>query len=271
MKNKKGIFLVANEKQKKMAFSINENSQIIIKKNEFLEKTYKKITYIATKTNIITSIGTSLIPFIEHNDGNRTLMGSNMQKQAIAIQGKEKPLIQTGNEKKIATESSYIIRTKKEGIFKQKLENKIIIKEIKNKLDTKKISHSITTKMKKKLKENMNIVKKNRNYKLRTYNVQKNLKINQNFYLEQTIIKENKKYTTTGEILTNNSHIKYGNLCLGKNLLIGYIPLEGYNFEDAIIINKSIINQEILKSIHIKKYLTFKMDNEMGKVRKLSI
>jgi DNA-directed RNA polymerase subunit beta len=270
IKNKKGIFFINNEKEKKHNFATNKNIQIIRQKNEFIEKTYKKINYIAINTNTVTSIGTSLIPFIEHNDGNRTLMGSNMQKQAIPIKKKEKALLQTGNESKVGMESSYITRAKKAGLYKYNSCDKIIIKVIKDKTNYKPNSFSTTNKKKKKMKKNHRIMNQNQNPKEKIYHIQTNPKTNQNLYIKQDIIKKNKTWIKKGEILTNNSHVNFGKLCLGKNLLIGYMPLEGYNFEDAIIISKKIVKEKSLTSKHIKKYLTFKEDNEMGKVQKLT-
>jgi DNA-directed RNA polymerase subunit beta len=192
-----------------------------------------------------------------------------MQKQSIPINKKEKPLIQTGTETKIATESSYLIRTKKEGVYKYHSKNKIIVKEKKESLiNYNKQSFSILKKKKEKVKLKSDKIKENESYILRTYKLEDNLKTNQNLYIRQNLINKTGKLVKKGEILTNNSHINFGKLCLGKNLLIGYMPLEGYNFEDAIIINKKIIKEESLASMHIKKYLTFILDNEIGKVRK---
>lgn len=248
-------------------FSNNKNERIARKKNEFIEKSYKKTNYIFTKSNQVTSIGTSLIPFLEHNDANRSLMGSNMQKQAIPLINKENALVQTGTETKIGMESSGIIRAKKSGIIKYKSANKIIIQEQKN---TKKLNenHSQVKKNTYKILKNTNVIKKKKLYTTRIYKITKNRKSNQNLYITQHAVRKNYNWIKQGEILTNNSHIKQNKLCLGKNLLVAYMPLEGYNFEDAIVISRKLIEKKAFSSLHMKKHLTFITDNEMGQVRK---
>lgn len=260
---------MTNEKEKNLYLSTNKRSLTLRNKNEFITKTFKKINYVAINTNTVTSIGTSLIPFIENNDGNRTLMGSNMQKQAIPINKKERPLIQTGKETKISTESPYLTRTKKEGIYKYCSKKKIIIKEIETKtINNPNQSYSTITKRKESIKRKLNTIKENQTNKLKTYKLENNHRNNQSLYTNQKAINKYGKWVKKGEIISNNTHIEFGKLSLGKNLLVAYMPLEGYNFEDAIIINRKIVKEESLTSMHIKKYLSFILDNEIGKVRK---
>lgn len=192
-----------------------------------------------------------------------------MQKQAIPINKKERPLIETGKETKISTESPYLTRTKKEGIYKYYSKKKIIIKEIQTKvISNTNPSYSIIKKTKEKIKEKFQNKKENKINKLKIYQLENNDKNNQSLYTNQKAIDKCGKWVKKGEIISNNTHIKFGKLSLGKNLLIAYMPLEGYNFEDAIIINRKVVKEKSLTSMHIKKYLSFILDNEIGKVRK---
>lgn len=190
-----------------------------------------------------------------------------MQKQAVPLNKKEKALIQTGNETKLAMESPFITRSKREGEYKYQSKNKVIIEEIRSYENFVRTNFSFINKKKVQMKINIQPRKKSQQNKLRIYQLQTNTKTNQNLFFKQTPIKKDIKWIKKGELLTNNSDISFGKLCLGKNLLIGYMPIEGYNFEDAIVISKKIITEKSLTSTHIKKYLIFKIDNELGKVR----
>lgn len=117
----------------------------------------------------------------------------------------------------------------------------------------------------------MKTTRKKNIFKKRTYKIGKEETNNQNIYTKQQIVIKKKNWIKKGTLLTENTHIKNGRLCLGKNLLTAYIPIEGYNFEDAIVINKKLIEQKSFMSMHIKKYINFIINNEMGKVRKLKL
>lgn len=238
-------------------------------KDEFNKKILKKLNFVFIKPNQVTSVGVAMIPFLEHNDGNRALMGSSMQKQAIALINKEKPLIETGYETKVILESSSIIRLNNSSLMKYQSTTKIILVENKlNKQNLKKIPYNISfeKKQKKNLIFNDNLKKKKKVFILEEFR-----KTNQKMYINQKPRAKIMKWIKKGTMLNDNSYIENGKLCLGRNFLIAYMPFEGYNFEDAIILNKKLIEKEELTSKHIKKYLTFILNNEMGVVRKRKI
>jgi DNA-directed RNA polymerase subunit beta len=251
------MFYISYDKEKNTNFLENDE-----------KKRYRKKTgYTYIKVNQITSIGTAIIPFLEHDDANRALMGSNMQKQAMPLNSKETAIVQTGLENMISKESTCINIAKKSGLIKYSSHNKIIIKEI----NLNKTNKILNLNKKMKIKKNLfkllsfkyNTISKNK-----TYFLEENRKNNQNIYQKQESIVKKKEWIKKGKTISDNVNTKNSEFCIGKNLLVGYMSLDGYNFEDAIIINERLINENILTSIHIKKYKTFLVDNETGKVRR---
>jgi DNA-directed RNA polymerase subunit beta len=211
------------------------------------------------------SIGTGLIPFLEHNDANRALMGSNMQRQAIPLIYKENPLVETGIEKLIPQECGSTKMSKSSGLAKYVSQNKIIIQEkiVENIKAIELNKQPLLNKIKKQIKEKYYP----KQYKQKIYTLEKIKKTNQDTYaLQEPVIKKG-KWVKRAETLVDSPGTKNGKLALGKNLLVGYMAWEGYNFEDAIVINKRLVENDILTSIHIKKYKSFLINNEIGEVR----
>lgn len=220
---------------------------------------------IATTRNFITSLGTGIIPFIEHNDANRTLMGANMQKQALPLLKKEIAQITTGIEVPILKSSQYTIISKNSGIIEFANTKRINIGKFQKYINID-INKSILQKYKNKIKNNKNIIK-TLSYEKEVYKLKTVKKSNQNNYVKQrnTIGKE--QWTKKGQIINESNGTQQGKLSLGRNLLIGYMSWEGYNFEDAIVINKNLIDNNILTSIKTKKEKIFLIKNEKEEVR----
>lgn len=272
---KKGIFFISPEQEKNLILAPgdlfqtnknkiknNENQLINIRKNNiFSTSKAKHIQYISSSTNQLISIGTGLIPFLEHDDANRALMGSNMQRQALPLASKEMPLIETGIEIQIAKESQSTILAKKSGIIKYVSNKKIIINE--------RIKFLSSNKNKSILNKHKNIFKSKEkiNTKEKHYFLEKPRKSNQNSYLKQHPIINKWEWVKKGQIIAEGTGTLRGKLSLGKNILIGYLSWEGYNFEDAIVINERLVQEDIFTSVHIKKYKSFIINNEKGEVR----
>lgn len=261
------------EQEKKLNLAYNndllhlKDESIIRKEKEFMNKENKKINFINCTRKQTISTATSLIPFFEHNDGNRTLMGSTMQRQAINIEGKETPIIQTGLENSILKNSSFTCLSKSSGLIKFISNKKIIIyNHLSNDLlnvNNKSICEKIRIKLKKKNKP----IEKRKKY----YFFKNNIISHQNTYIENFIYQNKNKWIKKGEILSDEKYTNKGKLTIGKNLLIGYMIWEGYNFEDAIVINERLKEEGIFTSNYIKKYRTFLIKNEIGKVRNYTI
>ncbi len=273
---RKGIYFITSQQEKQLLLAPgdlfidkkeNRKLTIIRKNKELINKKISEINYISIYPNQMISIGTSLIPFLEHNDANRSLMGSNMQRQAVPLINKEVPIVQTGLERRVAKDSELTITAKKSGIISYSSFKKIIIKEKltnnfnkimeSNKSIYKKIRHKLKTRYK------VNFT----NYKKKLYKLEGHQSSNQNTHISQTAIVNKNEWVTKGQLIADSSSTNYGKLAIGKNILIGYIGWEGYNFEDAIVISERLIENNIFKSLHIKKYKTFLFSDETGEVR----
>ena len=254
---------IFNNREKKD--TSNSLQKVLVKKNQsFVEKGREKIEFISTSKTQMISLATSLIPFLEHNDANRALMGSNMQRQAIPLEKKELCLIETGMETQIAKESQSTVIAKNSGVVKYISSRKIIIRESVEKLK-KDTNQSIIRKIVKKI--GYDFIPPRLLYREKTYPLENRRKSNQNTYLQQTTAVRKNQWIRKEQILADGASTLKGKLSLGKNILIGYMGWEGYNFEDAIIISERLVKEDVLTSIHIKKYKTFLKNAGNGEVR----
>ena len=191
-------------------------------KQDFINVTPSEVDFIAVSTVQVVSVAASLIPFFEHDDANRALMGSNMQRQSVPLILPQKPIVGTGLENQIATDSGMTINAQESGIVHSVSANKIIIKNQKGK-------------------------------KL-AYKLQKYLRSNQQTCINHRPIVWKGEIIKSGQILTDGPAITSSELSLGQNVLIGYMPWQGYNFEDAILISERLVFDDIFTSIHIERY-----------------
>ena len=191
-------------------------------KQDFINVTPSEVDFIAISPIQVVSIAASLIPFFEHDDANRALMGSNMQRQSVPLILPQKPIVGTGLENQIAIDSGMTLNAKVSGIVNSVTANKIIIKDNKGK-------------------------------KL-TYKLQKYLRSNQQTCINHRPIVWKGEKIKSGQVLTDGPAITNSELALGQNVLVGYMPWQGYNFEDAILINERLVYDDIFTSIHIERY-----------------
>jgi len=168
------------------------------------------------------SVATALIPFLEHNDANRALMGSNMQRQAVPLLFPEKPIIGTGFENQVAFNSGMVVLNKTNGRVKFASAKKICIRSTTN-----------------------NLV---------VYHLQKYMRSNQETAINQRPIVWPGELVYSGQIISDGPAIDNGELALGQNIYVAYMSWEGYNYEDAILINERLVFEDIFTSIHIEKY-----------------
>ena len=201
-----------------------------------------QVNYTDVAPNQIASISASLIPFLEHDDANRALMGSNMMRQAVPLLRPEAPIVGTGLEKQVASDSRVLINAENDGVVEYVDANKIIIKYDFSDQDNL-ISFDGDTK---------------------SYNLIKFRKTNQGTCINlKPIIKKGDR-VVKGQVLCQGYATESGELALGRNLKVAFMPWKGYNFEDAIVISEKVVRQDIFTSIHIDEYSLDVRDTKLG-------
>ncbi|NLF83240.1 MAG: DNA-directed RNA polymerase subunit beta, partial [Candidatus Gastranaerophilales bacterium] len=190
-------------------------------KSEFTMGRSDKVDYIGVSPIQIISVGTSLIPFIEHDDANRALMGSNMQRQAVPLMKTERPRVGTGLERRAAVDSGMVITTQEDGVVEYVSGDEIRIRD-----NAGKLHH---------------------------YPLIKFMRSNQDTCLNQKPLVDVGTKVEKGDPIADGASTDAGELALGKNVLVGFMPWEGYNFEDAILISDRLVHDDVFTSIHIEK------------------
>ena len=191
------------------------------KEGEAVTAEPKDIQYMDVAPAQIVSVATALIPFLEHNDANRALMGANMQRQAVPLMITQAPLVGTGLEYRAAIDTGDVVLAREAGQVVDVDAEKIVV-------DTKDGKD--------------------------TYDLTKFMRSNQGTLIHQKPIVELGDRLKTGDVLADGSSTDMGELALGANLLVAFMPFEGYNFEDAIVISERLVKEDVLSSIHIHEY-----------------
>ncbi len=197
-----------------------------------------EVDYMDVSSKQCISVATALIPFLEHDDANRALMGSNMQRQAVSCVKPEAPLIGTGLEDKAAVDSGQVVVTKEDGEVVEVDADHIVIKEF-SKDGSKKA--------------------KRRHYRLQSF-----AKSNAFTSMNQIPRVRKKQIVKKGELLADGASTDHGELALGQNVLVAFMPWEGYNFEDAIIISEKLLHEDRFSSIHIDDFIVDVRDTKLG-------
>ncbi len=187
----------------------------------------------------LVSVAASLIPFLEHDDANRALMGSNMQRQAVPLLRSEAPLVGTGVEKKVAEDSGVTIRARRSGLIQSVDATRIVVKADKT---TRKDTSEIDI-----------------------YNLVKYRRSNQNTCFNQKPVVKVGQKVNVGTILADGPSTQYGELALGQNVLVAFMPWGGYNFEDSILISEELVKTDVFTSVHIEEFECVARDTKLGK------
>jgi DNA-directed RNA polymerase subunit beta len=202
----------------------------------------EKITLMDVAPNQIASIAASLIPFLEHDDANRALMGSNMQRQAVPLMRPEAPIVGTGLEGRVARDSRTMLAAEGEGVVEYVDANEIIIRY--NRTDEERLVSFDDD--------------------VKSYRLTKFRKTNQNTNINiRPIVKKGDK-VKKGQIMCEGYATQGGEIALGRNLKVAFMPWKGYNFEDAIVINEKVVRDDIFTSIHIDEYVMEVRDTKRG-------
>ena len=200
------------------------------------------VNYTDVAPNQISSISASLIPFLEHDDANRALMGSNMMRQAVPLLLPQTPIVGTGLERQVASDSRVLINAEGEGVVQYVDANEIVIKYNRTE-DENMVSFDSDTK---------------------TYPLVKFRKTNQGTCINlKPIVKKDDK-VVKGQVLCEGYATQNGELALGRNMKVAFMPWKGYNFEDAIVISEKVVREDIFTSIHIDEYSLEVRDTKLG-------
>ncbi len=220
-----------NGKFKEQLVSCRQNLNFILSKPE-------NIDYIDVSPKQLVSVAASLIPFLENDDANRALMGSNMMRQAVPLLKPEAPLVGTGIESDVALDSGVTIVAKREGVV-DKIDGKRIVIKATDEKDYSKSGVDI-------------------------YNLQKFKRSNQNTCINQKPLVRVGDKVKSGDIIADGPSTKIGELALGKNVTVAFMPWQGYNFEDSILISERCVTDDVFTSIHIEEYEVMARDTKLG-------
>jgi DNA-directed RNA polymerase subunit beta len=252
IQNSDPVYLSAEEEEKKI---IAQANTILDEEGNFVRERVKtryladypinerdKVDLIDSAPNQIASIAASLIPFLEHDDANRALMGSNMMRQATPLINPEAPIVGTGIEDRVAQDSRVLINAEGDGVIESVDANEIVIRYHRD------------------VKERMVSFDDD----LKTYQLTKNLRTNQNTSVNlRPIVKKGDK-VEKGQVLCEGYGTNNGDLALGRNLMVAFMPWKGYNFEDAIVVSEKLVKEDIFTSVHIEEFSLDVRDTKRG-------
>tara|TARA_B100001057_G_scaffold108307_1_gene106063 strand:- start:1082 stop:5170 length:4089 start_codon:yes stop_codon:yes gene_type:complete len=204
----------------------------------FLLSKPETIDYIDVSPKQLVSVAASLIPFLENDDANRALMGSNMMRQAVPLLKPESPLVGTGIESDVALDSGVTIVAKRNGVV-DKIDGKRIVIKVTEETDFTKSGVDI-------------------------YNLQKFKRSNQNTCINQRPLVRVGDKVKSGDIIADGPSTKLGELALGKNVTVAFMPWQGYNFEDSILISERCVTDDVFTSVHIVEYEIMARDTKLG-------
>ncbi|GFS04157.1 DNA-directed RNA polymerase subunit beta [Elysia marginata] len=245
-------YLSADEEENKRIaqanIPIDDNGQITEgklttrKDGDYLLETPKSIDYVDVAPNQIASISACLIPFLEHDDANRALMGSNMMRQSVPLLRPEVPIVGTGLEKRVASDSRILINASGSGVVEY-VDSEII-----------KVKYDRTD------EERLVSFKED----IETYKLVKFRRTNQGTLINLKPIVKKGDRVHEGQVLCEGYATEKGELALGRNLKVAFMPWKGYNFEDAIVISERVVKEDIFTSIHVDEYSLEVRDTKLG-------
>ena len=202
------------------------------RRDEILEIERERVDYMDVSPKMVVSVATAMIPFLENDDANRALMGANMQRQAVPLLVTQQPIVATGMEYKAACDSGVCVLAKNDGVVEHVDADKIVIRTSKTTTDE--------------------------------YELIKFMRSNQGTCVNQRPIVDKGEEVKAGQVIADGPATKNGEISLGKNALIGFMTWEGYNYEDAVLINEKIVREDVYTSIHIEEYETEARETKLG-------
>ena len=207
--------------------------------NEFTMSSRDRIQYMDVSPKQIVSVAAALIPFLEHDDANRALMGSNMQRQAVPTLRTEKPLVGTGIERTVATDSGVTVTARRGGVIDSVDAGRMVVRVHDEETEVGEAGVDI-------------------------YNLTKYTRSNQNTCVNQRPLVKNGDVIARGDVLADGPATDLGELALGQNMLVAFMPWNGYNFEDSILISERVVHEDRYTSIHIEELTCVARDTKLG-------
>ncbi len=202
-------------------------------RSEFVEIESDKIDYMDVSPKMVVSVATAMIPFLENDDANRALMGSNMQRQAVPLLKTESPIVGTGMEYKAGVDSGVCVLAKCPGTVTDVSADRVL-------------------------------VRRDDNGSIDTYQLVKFSRSNQGTCINQRPVVEPGQHLETNDVIADGPATCNGEIALGKNALIGFMTWEGYNYEDAVLINEKVVREDVFTSIHVEEYEIEARDTKLG-------
>ncbi len=211
---------------------------------DFITATPDKVEYLDVSPKQVVSVATALVPFLEHDDANRALMGSNMQRQAVPLIKTEAPLVGTGMEAVVARDSGYVVQAKRAGVVESVDARRIVVRAESGKKEEGRRRSDIN---------------------LDVYDLIKFQRSNQNTCITQTPVVRLGQPVRKDQVLADGPAIDRGELALGKNVLVAFMPWGGFNFEDAILLSEKLVREDAFTSIHVEEFEVEARDTKLGK------
>ncbi|MDG1857330.1 MAG: DNA-directed RNA polymerase subunit beta, partial [Verrucomicrobiota bacterium] len=224
-----------------------QNERVMCRcKGDFIDVPPDRVDYMDVSPKQLVSVAAGLIPFLEHDDANRALMGSNMQRQAVPLLVSESPLVATGMESKVARDSCAVVSAEAPGVVASVSGNRVIItKDGKLPEGKKRIKHDPAN-------------------DVYVYRLRKFMRSNAATCINQKVLVQNGQKIKVGDVIADGPSTEDGELALGKNVLCAFMPWNGYNFEDAILISQRIVKDDVYTSIHIDEFEVSARDTKLG-------
>jgi DNA-directed RNA polymerase subunit beta len=236
------VYMTADEEDEYVIAQANEpltedgrfvNSKVTVRFGDrIVEVANEQVDFMDVSPKQLVSVATALIPFLEHDDANRALMGSNMQRQAVPLLVPEAPLVGTGIENKAAYDSGVLVMANRPGVVVHTTADAVIVRADDGTLDR--------------------------------YHLDKFVRSNQGTCINQRPIVTKGERVEAGTILADGPSTEHGEMALGRNVLVAFMPWEGYNYEDAILISKRLVKEDVFTSIHIEEYECDARDTKLG-------
>ncbi len=217
---------------------LDENNRLSVKRvtvrhrEDIAEVPPEQVDFMDVSPRMMVSVATAMIPFLENDDANRALMGANMQRQAVPLMVTESPIVATGMEYKAACDSGVVVLAKRAGIVESVSADRITVRTESGEVDT--------------------------------YELMKFMRSNQGTCINQRPVVVKGERISEKQVLADGPATKEGEISLGRNALIGFMTWEGYNYEDAVLLNEKMVREDIYTSIHIEEYETEARDTKLG-------